>query len=210
MELAKLAPWPIAPRSTRPITSGLNNESYFVSADEGEYVLRVYRNTADATRVRDEHDLLGRLAMQELAFAVPSPVATREGDTIAVLETENGRRLATLFHRIPGEPAQQSVAAARLAGRALAQLDAALARLDRPVRAPGELRDVHPLVPDPFAALADVDLGTDRERIALLFERVAAAHDALATSLPRQIVHGDFSYGNVLVENGVVQNAPGT
>jgi homoserine kinase type II len=33
---------------------------------------------------------------------------------------------------------------------------------------------------------------------------VSTTHDALAASLPRQIVHGDFGYINVLLENGTV------
>ncbi len=204
MEHAELAPWPITPTAIVRTPHGLNNDTYFVSAREGEFVLRVYRNTTDPARVRDEHELLGRLAMQELPFAVPVPVRARSGDTLAVMESADGPRLATLFRRIPGEPASATVRDARLAGRALGQLDIALARLDLPVRAPGTLRDVHPLVPDPLAALAELELGPHRERVTSLFERVAASHDTLATSLPRQIVHGDFGFINVLVEGGVV------
>src|SRR5207248_8190746 len=99
------------------------------------------------------------LSMQDVPFAVPAPLNTNTGDTLAVLEGDDGPQLATLFHRIIGEPATQTIANARLAGRALAQLDAALARLDRPVRPPGELRDVHPLVPEPLAAPDELALG---------------------------------------------------
>lgn len=204
MEHADLAPWPITPTAIGRTPHGLNNDTYFVGAREGEFVLRVYRNTADPGRVRDEHDLLGRLAMQELPFAVPTPVRAKSGDTLAVLESPDGPRLATLFRRIPGEPATGTVRDARLAGCALAQLDTALARLDLPVRAPITLRDVHPLVPDPLAALDDLDLGAGRERVAALFDRVIASHGPLAESLPRQIVHGDFGFINVLVANGAV------
>ncbi len=204
MDFALLAAWPITPSAIERTPHGLNNDSYFVSAREGEFVLRVYRNTADPSRVRDEHELLARLALQELPFAVPAPVRTLGGDTLAVLESPDGPRLAALFQRIPGEPAPSTPGGARLAGRALAQLDAALARLDLPVRTPLTLRDVHPLVPDPLAALDDLDLGPHRERIVRLFDRVAATHGALAESLPRQIVHGDFGFINVLVDEGAV------
>src|SRR2546430_14460961 len=134
------------------IARGLNNDTYFVYAREGEFVLRVYRNTADPERVRFEHELLGRLATQELPFAVPAPVRTHEGDTLAVLETDDGPRLATLFFRIPGEPSSGTAHDAWLAGRALAQLDAALALVELPVRAPIALGDVHRLGPGPVAA----------------------------------------------------------
>jgi homoserine kinase type II len=204
MDQRHLSAWPITPTAMTRTAHGLNNDTFFVAAREGDFVLRVYRNTADASRVRDEHELLARLSLQELPFAVPAPVRTREGDTLAVLETSEGPRLATLFHRIPGGTASMTARDARLAGRALAQLDAALARLDLPVRAPASLRDVHPLVPDPLAALDDLDLGAHRARIVDLFERLGATHEALVTSLPRQIVHGDFAFINVLINDGVV------
>ena len=164
----------------------------------------MYRNTSHPNRVRDEHEILGRLAMQELPFAVPTPVRTSGGDTLAVVETAQGARLASLFHRIPGEPAAGSVRNARLAGRALAQLDIALAQLDLPLRPPTALRDVHELVPDPMAAVDDLGLGPHRGRIVELFTHVDETHDALATSLPRQIIHGDFGYINVLVHHDTV------
>jgi len=204
MELRDLRAWPIAPTAIERTPHGLNNETYFVSAAEGEFVLRVYRNTADPKRVRDEHHLLGLLASQELPFSTPTPLRTNDGDTLAVLETDTGPRLATVFFRIPGEPATGTPRDARLAGRALAQLDAALARLDLPVRAPIALRDVHPLVPDPTAALDDLDLGPHRAGTIALFDRVMTSHDALASSLPLQIVHGDFGYINVLLDDDKV------
>ena len=204
MEPLDLRPWSITARAIRRTEYGLNNESYFVDAAEGQFVARVYRNTADPSRVRDEHDLLGRLALQELPFQVPMPMKTEGGDTLAVLESPDGPHLAALFARIPGEPAALDVPSARIAGRALAQLDLALGRLDLPVRAPATIRDVHLLVPDPFEAIDALDLGPRAARMRELFEHVDATHDAIAGSLPRQIVHGDFAFINVLVEDGEV------
>ena len=204
MELTDLRVWPITPRSVRRTEHGLNNESYFVDADEGKFVARIYRNTAEPARVRGEHDLLARLALQELPFEVPAPLPAEGGDTLAVLESPEGPRLAALFPRIPGEPATLGVPHAHLAGRALARLDAALGRLDLPVRAPATIRDVHPLVPDPIGALDELYLGAADAGVRRLFEDVNAAHDALAGSLPRQIVHGDFAFINVLVAEGKV------
>ena len=199
-----LTAWPITIAAVAPTGSGVNNDTFYVDAAEGKFVLRVSLNTADHRRVRDEHELLGRLALQELPFQTPVPVKTIQGDTIAVLESAEGPRLATLFFRIAGEPGDPTVARGFPAGRALGQLDAALARLDLPVRelmAPG---DVHPLVPDPGSALDDLDLGPDRARIAELFERVDAATAVLSASLPRQIVHSDFAFPNVLFDGRTV------
>ncbi|MDQ2952477.1 MAG: phosphotransferase, partial [Chloroflexota bacterium] len=183
---------------------GLNNESYFVDADEGKFVARIYRNTAEPARVRNEHDLLARLALQELPFEVPAPMPAEGGDTLTVLESPEGPRLAALFPRISGEPATLGVPHGRLTGRALAQLDAALGRLDLPVRAPATIRDVHPLVTDPVDALDELDLGAAHDGARRLLEEVDAVHDALAGSLPRQIVHGDFAFINVLIDQGKV------
>jgi homoserine kinase type II len=204
VELRDLRPWRITPRALRRTEHGLNNESYFVDADEGQFVARVYRNTADPSRVRDEHDLLARIALQELPFEVPTPLKTADGDTLAVLETPDGPRLAALFTRIPGEPALIDLANARIAGRALGQLDRAMGQLDLPVRAPATIRDVHPLVPDPFEALDELDLGEGAAPVRALFDHVEATHAAIAGSLPRQIVHGDFAFINVLVKEGKV------
>ena len=43
MELRDLRAWPIAPTAIARTPHGLNNETYFVSAAEGDFVLRVYR-----------------------------------------------------------------------------------------------------------------------------------------------------------------------
>ena len=204
VQLSDLRPWPVTPRAIARTEHGLNNESYFVDADEGQFVVRIYRNTAEPARVRNEHDLLARLTVEELPFAVPLPLPAEGGDTLAVLESPQGPRLAALFPRIPGEPATLAMPHARLAGRALAQLDAALGRLDLAVRAPATIRDVHPLVPDPFEALEALDLGDAHEGVRDLFEEVEGAHAALAGSLPRQIVHGDFAFINVLIDRGRV------
>ena len=204
VDLDDLAPWSIRPRALRRVEHGLNNESYFVDAGGGQFVARIYRNTTDPARVRYEHELLAHLALQELPFAVPALVKTTAGDTLAVLETPSGPRLATLFVRIPGEPARLDVLDAHLAGRALAQLDAAFGRLHVPLREPGTIRDVHPLVPDPIDALAELDLGDRYGPARALLEQVDAAHAALVGSLPLQIVHGDFAFINVLVEGGRV------
>lgn len=204
MDARDLRPWAITPIAIDRAPHGFNNHSYFVDAREGKFVLRVYRNTADVGRVHAEHELLGALALQELPFAIPTPWPTRDGETVAVLEAPDGPRLATLFTRIPGAPADMTPAHARLAGRALAQVDLALGRLDRPVRAPATIRDVHPLVDDPIEALDDLDLG-ERHAIARgLLERVDETHAALSAGLPWQIVHGDFAYLNVLIDGSAV------
>ena len=72
------------------------------------------------------------------------------------------------------------------------------------VRAPATIRDVHPLVPDPLESLDELDLGDQYEGARRLLEEVEGAHDALAGSLPRQVIHGDFAFVNVLIHEGKV------
>lgn len=195
-----LRAWPITATSLARAELGFNNDSYFVAAREGEFVLRVYRNTAEPARVHAEHELLGRLLQQELPFQTPAPVKTTGGDTVAVVETPDGPRLATLFFRIAGEPARLTIANAFIAGRALAQLDLAMSRVELPLRAPATLGDVHPLVPDPLDALDDLEIGDQLQHTRASLERVMATHDALTASLPTQFVHGDFAFPNLLID----------
>jgi homoserine kinase type II len=204
MRSPDLAAWPITSTAVSRAPDGRNNDTYFVDAAEGSYVLRVYQNTADPERVRDEHDLLGLLALHDLPFATPELVRTTSGDTLAVLESDHGPRLAALFVRIPGKEAAMITRDARLAGRALAQLDRALGQVPRAIKTPATIRDVHPLVPDPLDAIRELDLGHRYAIARELFERVDAAHDTLDASLPRQIVHGDFAFLNVLIHEGEV------
>jgi Ser/Thr protein kinase RdoA (MazF antagonist) len=204
VDTAALRHWSLTGATLERARHGNNNDTYFVTAEQGEFVLRVYRNTAEVARVRDEHDLLGALALQDLPFAVPAPQRTTEGDTLAVLESADGPRLATLFARIPGETAGMVPRDARLAARALAQVDLALARLDRPVRAPATICDVHPLVLDPIAALDELELGERYAGARAILERVDETQAALVASLPLQVIHGDFAYVNVLIQEGAV------
>ena len=136
VEFRDLRPWRINPLTLRRTEHGLNNESYFVDAAEGQFVARVYRNTADPSRVRDEHDLLARIAPRSSRSKFPSrrrpPTATRS--RCSRRRTVRASRRSSSGSRVSRRPS--SVANARVAGRALAQLDRALGQLDLPVRSP--------------------------------------------------------------------------
>lgn len=121
------APWTLTP------AGGLNNTSAYVGTPAGDYVLRVYRNTADAERVGYEHALLRALQGAGLPFAVPCPLPTLAGETAAPVPVAGGRppALAALFPRLPGGPPDaHDLGQVRGAGAALGALHLALARLD--------------------------------------------------------------------------------
>jgi Ser/Thr protein kinase RdoA (MazF antagonist) len=177
-----------------------------VSCEAGEFVLRVYSNVADPAGRRFEHELLRRLAAAELPFAVPRPLPSDDGDTLRVV----GGRLAALFPRIPGEPLSEDGGPwLRPAAAALARLDIALGQLERfDVRPPSfdrELRHVHPLVDDLDGAVRESGLPPDRlGPLRDTLDRTSELAVPLYASLPQQVTHGDFAFGNTLVRDGVV------
>ncbi len=191
------------PRVLHRAEQGINNETWFVSCAAGEYVLRVYSEQRHEG-IRFEHELLGRLVELALPFATPRPVPTRDGDTIAAASSWAGPRPAALFHRLPGETLNDGdFSGVRSAGAAFAALDRALASIDRTNHAApafhGDLRQVHPAISD-VDHLPDV-VGVDAARLVRV---VAENAQALYASLPRQIVHGDFAFSNILVADGNV------
>ena len=194
------------PRTVAPASEGYQNKTLFVSCASGEYVLKMYSNVAELGHRRFEHELLARLALAELPFAVPRPVPDADGDT---LRSVDGRP-AVLFVRIEGETLPKGGGAqVRRAAAALAQLDVVMAELDsfghRPPRFEGDLGLVHPLVDDIAEAVEDT--GLDATRTTMLYRALDHASELAGpvyASLPRQVTHGDFAFGNTLVKDGVV------
>jgi len=190
------------PRQLTRASFGMSNESYFVKSAAGEHVLRVYL-AKPLQGIRFEHEILRRLIDAELPFRTPRPLPTSGGDTVA-LDIDTARHCA-LFPRIPGETLDEAdTAAVGRAGEAFARLDAALASIERtdlpaPVFA-GDLRAMHPAVTE-FTELDEVIGLQGREMV----ERAAETAGPIYASLPTQLVHGDFGFGNVLVRAGSVR-----
>lgn len=194
------------PRSYAPTAGGYQNLTRYVSCAAGEFVLRLYRNVSESARQRFEHELLARLRAAELSFAVPRPLPSDDGDTLRVVDG----RLAALFARITGTPLEKDGGSyVERAASALAELDAALGTLvrfdTRPPLFDGDPRHVHPLVTDLESALDDSGLSPERARAlgdSLL--RTIDLIGPLYASLPQQVTHGDFAFGNTLVADGRV------
>ncbi|MFZ5816681.1 MAG: homoserine kinase [Bacillota bacterium] len=197
-----LEPWSLSGEiEAEPAEGGINNLTWFVRSAEGRFVLRLYQNTADAERVRFEHAVLTGLAAGDLPFAVPAPVPTREGESLAV---GAGGRLAALFRWIPGRGAEPlNLAQARAAGEAQAHLHRAMARLGRISvgRQPGTYGDldrVHPLTADPAEALRSI--GEEPTRLEGLLRSIRPEAERLYRGLDRQIIHADYARANVFCE----------
>lgn len=190
------------PREVVRTVLGMSNESFLVNSGVGAHVLRVYV-AKPLQGIRFEHEVLRRLAEKDLPFRVPQPLPTRRGDTIA-LDVDTARHCA-LFPRIPGETLDDGdTAAVARAAEAFARLDMALAGIERTdLPAPtfaGDLRAMHPAVTD----LADLDGVISRPGREMV-ERAAESAGPIYASLPTQLIHGDFSFGNVLVRSGHVR-----
>jgi Ser/Thr protein kinase RdoA (MazF antagonist) len=194
------------PRVTVKAEGGYQNTTILVSCASGEFVLRVYSNVVEPARQRFEHELLQKLASADLSFGVPRPVPSDDGETLRVVDG----RLAVLFTRIAGETlAKDGGSYLGRAAASLAELDIALAALDefehRPSVFDGDLTRVHPLAEDLDEAVRES--GLEQERRSALrrgLGRTAQVAPLLYASLPQQITHGDFAFGNTLVGNGRV------
>ena len=190
------------PRAVVRAEAGINNDTFFVSSGAGEHVLRLYSHLGVAG-IRFEHEILRRLLEAELPFRVPVPLATSHSDTVA-LDVDSART-AALFPRIPGVhlDEDQSEGVARAAS-AFATLDLAFSTIDRTDSpAPsfsGDLEAVHPAVSD-LAQLGPA-VGAPVMR---LVARAAEIAQPTYASLPSQLIHGDFAFGNVLMRDGRVR-----
>lgn len=203
-----LSAWPIGgPWTVQPMVTGGNNLSYPVAAPGGQYVLRIYQNTADPERVRYEHALLTRLERAGLPFSVSPPIPTRAGATLLPVAADGEQQLAALFPLIPGQhPYDATLAQRRVCGATLAALDRVLGGVTIPaprgVLPPfGQLSEIHPAVPDPLEIPGLLPLEREeRAQVARIVGDLIATAPALYSSLPRQIVHRDFDASNILME----------
>jgi homoserine kinase type II len=190
------------PRELVRSALGRSNESYFVKSAAGVHVLRVHI-AKSLHAIRFEHEVLRRLIDADLPFRVPQPLPTLRGDTVA-LDVDSARQCA-LSWRIPGEPLDDTdTAAVARASDAFARLDMAFAEIERTdLPAPvftGDLRTMHPAVTD----LGQLDDLVGRSGRAMA-ERAAERAGPIYASLPTQLIHGDFGFGNVLVSGGRVR-----
>ena len=184
------------PRELMRASRGISNETWFVHSQAGDHVLRLYVNKRTEA-IRLEHELLRRLATADLTFRTPKPLETGSGDTLAI-EVDSARQ-AALFRRIEGEPLDdEDVAGVARAAAAFASLDIALAAIDHTdVPSPpfsGDLRAVHSGISD----LAQVE-GIAGAHARSLVEEAAENAAVIYSSLPTQLIHNDFSLGNVLI-----------
>jgi Ser/Thr protein kinase RdoA (MazF antagonist) len=195
-----LRTWGLSGAAISQATAGLNNESWFVDTPSRRLVLRLYGPVKEDD-VAAEHALLAQLGAAGLPFATPQPVSP-PGSTRswAFVSSLAGTRIAALFERIAGDHLDDTDRdGVQAAAAAFGQLDRALASMttERPSFS-GRIETVHPLVPD----LEELDeLGADG---AAFVRRMRPVSELRRSVRPRQIIHGDFAFGNVLQREGRV------
>jgi homoserine kinase type II len=191
---------------------GSNNDILGVHTGAGDFVWKTYRTEGDLAAILYEHHLLAWLGQAKLSFGVPVPVPTRGGETVC--RTPQG--LHVLTRRLPGH--QLDVGQLDLVeatGAASGELQRALSgyRASGRPRIPpfGDLDQIHPGVPDPFAlspqrlGLPDAGpydslLGWWRDELEALRPFVLGPY----RSLPWQVVHRDLDPSNTLTDRGAV------
>ena len=200
-ELVRAWGLPRATSARRP-DAGTNNTVWVTTVGRDRYILRIHEN-ARPDQIHAEHRLLAALA--ELPFRVPVPIRTPDGGTTVATSAGPASLSAYLQGTAPTPDHLE------LAGRALGDLDVALARLPAelaPIDWRRPLDAIHPGVPDL------TDLAHELERtfpghpgIGWLAESAAPAQEAYrryCDTLPVQIVHGDFALSNLLLDGGRV------
>lgn len=193
-----------------PIASGLNNTILGVHTGVGDFVLKTLTTDKAQANLRYEHELLVWLATQALSFQTPTPVLTRTGDT--VVTTRAGSQLLVPY--IVGErPLYTAPTQMEAMGAALGELHTILARYPMTPRPGttlfGVLEQTHPTLPDPYhLSPQQLGLPTTAEYEALFAWWCAELANLRTfiqgpfTTLPRQVIHCDYSLSNTLYANG--------
>src|SRR6185312_13973529 len=111
---AIISAWPVpAPQRVSPLTRGANNSVYLIDTGNPRYVLRIYRNHADAARLDVEFQILIAMRQARLPFAIPAPIATVNSQFYTYFsDAEYGRQIAALFPCAPGDHPQRHDSAA--------------------------------------------------------------------------------------------------
>ena len=191
------------PRTLARTKWGWNNDTFTVTSPAGRHILRI-SSTADRAEVEFEHAVLSRLAaVASLPFATPVPLRSNSGATVELFETDLSERPATLFTVIPGRhPDDDQIDAVTAGAAAFAELDRVLATIDAP-RPPRPMSSDLATISRAVPTLAGIEEAIGEESAAVIH---AVARDAadLVPSLPRQLIHGDFAMGNLLLDGTTV------
>lgn len=204
---------------TPPVTmfvlehAGLNNDNIGIQTGAGAFVARTHSSLSyrDVASIAYEHRVLDWLAAQDLSFAVPVPVPTRDGAP----SYQGPCGWTVLTPKLPGSPLALATYDPALLGAATGELQVGLAGCQAGAR-PGrplfgeifrfgdpDVDALHLRPADaglPADATHDALFGRWRDEAARLASFVAGAY----RDLPWQVCHNDVTPNNVLAEDGAI------
>lgn len=195
------------PLTIAPLSAGMNNRSFLVSAAGSDQVLKWHQNTGASERITLLDSILAALERMHLPFAIPRTLRSRAGAPMYAAAIDGGTVILTLTPRIDGRsPTFGDHQQARACGQALGLLDQALGRIplvpgitaQEPF--PG-LDDIHPEVSDPLVMVHSI-LALDD--VPQLLVKIEGAWLERTRQWPKQLIHGDFYPSNVLMVNASV------
>lgn len=194
-------PWQI-----EPMMGSSNNHLALITADNHQKAVLCTFAHEQPQQLTYVHDVLSALSQRTLSFAVPTPMRTRAGEYWHMLDDGYRNWLMTLTPWYAGEhPDADEISVAGLAGSALAELLNALAQVETTTNSPtsyAQLQRIHPYVIDPVAALRAAPLETATiQQITEIVTTLQQQLPELYESLPQQIIHGDFTPRNILVND---------
>ncbi len=203
----QLTAYPLQPPiACFPLANGSNNRVVGVRSGAGEFVLKTIVAPHNLRALQHEQRLLDWLATQELPFAVPAPLPTRDGGLI--LYDSAGYHM--LMPLLPGQkPDWRKPAQIRLVGTALGALHPVLARYPHATEdalvAYGALEQIHPLLSNPYDLTSEqlhLPATAATSRLFAWWREELAALRAFVNGpyqiLPKQLIHSDFGHSNTL------------
>ena len=207
-----LQPWPfLGAAALQPTNRGTSNTTYFVKAQAGQFILKLYTDSTATAQIQYEHSLLYYLQQASLSFAVPAPVPASSGQTLVEVNRNDTPWRIALIPLIPGHTAErQNFCHARAAGRSLGELHRALAGFDpegQLAQLPswGDLYQIHPFVPEPLEVPQALALAPEQQaRLVKTLTEVLEAMPNLYKTLPVQTIHADYLSFNILLESNQV------
>lgn len=164
-------------------SSGMNNLIRFIRHESGEYVMRVYQNHADVSRILVEQAVLDQLQV----LPVPRIVLTKDGQTMAKV----GEKLAVVFEFKKGqnlklERIDQYVAYGKMVGQLSVKLRDVFVG-EGEYLPYYELEKSYPMV----------------KATGLVQELLEEVKGLMAQfkALPHQLIHGDINCSNMLMDD---------
>jgi len=214
--LAAVYGWTLVSDEVMPLGGAVNGVAH-IHSSTGDLVIRVHRPWTDPARLAAVHAVQDRLRTR--GIPVPPVVRTGGGETFVTIPgdpvgpsgTEHDR-LVEVVHAVDAEDVKESRERADIVISVLAPLHGALATID-PSGVPQPAYAAHVDVSEALVWVDETDVAfaacaghpgfrraaTVRGAARHLIERIRMDRLALNAGLPRQLVHGDPGFGNVLV-----------